>query len=85
MQFFKLQKKNIFKNDYFKMLHEAEYDLMHGKGLKILTPKQMFQRYQIALAQVIASKNASEKLLSEIRQITYSLYQEKEITRKVRG
>ena len=46
MQFFKLQKKNIFKNDYFKMLHEAEYDLMHGKGLKILTPKQMFQRYQ---------------------------------------
>ena len=50
--------------------------------LKILTPKQMLQRLPIALAQVKASNN-SEHLLNEIRQIIYSLYQAKEITKKV--
>ena len=50
--------------------------------LKILTPKQMFQRLPIALAQVKAGNN-SENLLNEIRQIIYSLYQSKEITEKV--
>ena len=53
-----------------------------GIGLKILTPKQMLQRLPIALASVKAG-NASEKLLSEIRQIIYSLYLAKEITKKV--
>ena len=50
--------------------------------LKTLTPKQMFQRLPIALAQVKAGNN-SENLLNEIRQIVYSLYQSKEITKKV--
>ena len=45
-----------------------------GKGLKILTPKQMLQRLPIAPAQVKA-RNNSENLLNEIRQIVYSLYQ----------
>ena len=49
---------------------------------KILSPKQMIQRLPIALAQVKAS-NTSEKLLNEIRQIIYSLYWAKEITKKV--
>ena len=53
-----------------------------GKGLKILTPKQMLQRLPIALAQVKAGNN-SESLLNEIRQIVYSLYQSKQITKKV--
>ena len=53
-----------------------------GKGLKILTPKQMLQRLPIALTQVKAGNN-SENLLNEIRQIVYSLYQSKEITKKV--
>ena len=53
----------------------------HSK-LKILTPKQMLQRLPIALAQVKASNN-SENLLNEIRQILYSLYQSKQITKKV--
>ena len=44
-----------------------------GKGLKILTPKQMLQRLPIALAQIKAGNN-SESLLNEIRQIVYSLY-----------
>ena len=53
-----------------------------GKELKILTFKQLFQRLPIALAQVKAGNN-SENLLNEIRQIVYSLYQSKEITKKV--
>ena len=42
----------------------------------------MLQRLPITLAQVKAGK-ASEDLLNEIGQITYSLYQPKEITKKV--
>ena len=53
-----------------------------GTRLKILTPKQMLQRLPIALTQVKAGNN-SENLLNEIRQIVYSLYQSKEITKKV--
>ena len=50
--------------------------------LKILTPKQMFQRLPIAFAQVKIG-NASENLLNEIRPLIYSLYQVKYITKKV--
>ena len=68
------------------MLSDANYDVRknktEGKGLKILTPKQMLQRLAIALAQVKADNN-SESLLNEIRQIVYSLYQSKQITKKV--
>ena len=53
----------------------------HSK-LKILTHKQMLQRLPIALAQVKAGNN-SESLLNEIRQIVYSLYQSKQITKEV--
>ena len=53
-----------------------------GKGLQILTPKQLLQRLPIALAQVKAGNN-SENLLNEIREIVHSLYQSKEITKKV--
>ena len=53
-----------------------------GTGLKTLTPKQMLQRLPIALAQITAGNN-SETLLNEIRQIVYSLYQSKKITKKV--
>ena len=50
--------------------------------LKVLTRKQMLQRLPIALAQVKAGTNL-ENLLIEIRQNIYSLYQSKEITKKV--
>ena len=42
----------------------------------------MFQRLPIALAQVKAGNN-SESLLNEIRQIVYSLYQSKQITKSI--
>ena len=64
------------------MMSEAKYKETKETGLKILTPKQMLQRLPIALAQVKAGNN-SESLLNEIRQIVYSLYQSKQITKKV--
>ena len=48
----------------------------------MLTPKQMLQILLIAHAQV-KSDNNSKNLLNEIRQIVCSLYQSKEITKKV--
>ena len=42
----------------------------------------MLQRLPIALAQVKAGNN-SENLLNEVIQIVYSLYQSKEIIKKV--
>ena len=53
-----------------------------GTGLKILTPNQMLKRLPIALAQRKAGNN-SESVLNEIRQIVYSLYRSREITKKV--
>ena len=64
------------------MMSEAKAKATKATGLKILTPKQMLQRLPIALAQVKAGNN-SEILLNEIRQIVYSLYQSKQITKKV--
>ena len=63
-------------------MSENIYKSKYGKGLKIPTPKQMLQRLPVALAQIRAGNN-SETLLNEIRQIVYSLYQSKEITKKV--
>ena len=75
-----------FINDYSPMMSEAKYkakqNKTEGTGLKILTPKQMLQRLPIALAQVKGGNN-SESLLNEIRQIVYSLYQSKQITKRV--
>ena len=64
------------------MMSEANVKATKGTGPKILTPIQMLQRLPIALAQVKAGNN-SESLLDEIRQLVYSLYQSKQITKKV--
>ena len=70
-------------NDYAKNMSRNIYDLKQERiGLKILTPNQMLKRLPIALAEIKAGNN-SESLLKEIRQIAYSLYQSKEITKKV--
>ena len=52
------------------------------KGIKILKPKQMLQRLQIALAQIKTAK-PSENLLNKIRQVVYFLYWAKEIVKNV--
>ena len=69
---------NAFRSGIFHKLEESQ----EGEGLKILTPNQMLKRLPIALAQVKAGNN-SESLLNEIRQIVYSLYRSKEITKKI--
>ena len=52
------------------------------KGLKILTPNQMLSRLPISLAQLNAGNN-SEKLKNEIRQLLYSLYRSKKLTKQL--
>ena len=60
---------NFFR-EYIEILSDANYDAKQngtkGKGIKILTPKQILQRLPIALAQVKASNN-SESLLNEVK------------------
>ena len=53
-----------------------------GKGLNIVTPKQMLSRLSITLAQLNAGNN-SEKLKNEIRQLFYSLYRSKKLTKQL--
>ena len=80
--------------DYLKNMNEQEkgqkrfsddYDSngwSSGSGLKILTNKQMLNRLPILLAQIQVGKN-SVKLKNEIRQILYSLYRSKVLTKTV--
>ena len=53
-----------------------------GQGLKVLTPNQVLSRLPITLAQLIAGNN-SEKLKNEIRQLLYSLYRSKKLTKQL--
>ena len=84
LKIFTMQEKQllIFFYEYTSRASEARRQAKKGTGLKILSHKQMIQRLPIALAQIKAGNN-SESLLNEIRQIIYSLYQPKEITKKV--
>ena len=53
-----------------------------GEGLKILTNKQMLNRLPILLAQIQVGNNLI-KLKNETRQILYSLYRSKALTKTV--
>ena len=53
-----------------------------GKGLKILTNKQMLNRLPILLSQIEVGNN-SIKLKNEARQILYSLYRSKVLIKTV--
>ena len=53
-----------------------------GKGLNILTPQQMLSKLPIALTQLKVGNN-SEKFKNEIRQLLYSLYHSKNMTKRV--
>ena len=52
------------------------------QGLKILTPDQKLNRLPITLAQLKAGNN-SQKLINEIRQLLYSLYRSKKLTKTI--
>ena len=68
-------------NNYAKNIPKNIYESKKGKGLKILTLKQMLKRLPVALAQIKAG-DYSESLLNEIRQIVCSLYQSKKLLKK---
>ena len=80
--------KNNVKSDKLKhIVKELErsifgYEELSGSGLKILTNKQMLNCLSILLAQIQATNN-SNKLKNEARQILYSLYRSKELTKTV--
>ena len=85
-EFIKL-KKSIESDELKDIVKELErsifgYEELSGSGLKILTNKQMFNCLPILLAQIQAGNNSS-KLKNEARQILYSLYRSKELTKTV--
>ena len=53
-----------------------------GTGLKIMTPNQLLTRLPILLAQKQTGNN-SQKLNNEIRQIIYSLYRPKNLSKTI--
>ena len=62
--------------------NEQKQKKIEGKGSKILTPSQMLSRLSISLAQLKAGNN-SKKLKNEIRQLLYSLYRSKKLTKQI--
>ena len=73
-------KQKMFK--IFNYLGQIYNGPTEGKGLKLLTPNQMLSRLPITLAQLKAGNN-SEKLKNEIRQLLYSLYRSKKLTKQL--
>ena len=68
--------------DIVERILELNSENQLGKGLKILTPNQMLSRLPIFLAQLKVGNN-SEKLKNEIRQLLYSLYRSKKLTKQL--
>ena len=68
--------------DIVKKILEFNRQNQEGQGLKIVTPDQIISRLPINLAQLKAGNN-SEKLKNEIRQLLYSLYQSKKLTKTI--
>ena len=68
--------------DIAEKILELNNKIQSGQGLKILTPSQMLSRLPNFLAQLKAGNN-SEKLKNEIRQILYSLYRSKQLTKTI--
>ena len=68
--------------DIVEKILEFNNKNLKGLGLKILKPNQMLSRLPISLAQFKA-RNNSEKLKIEKRQLLYSLYRSKKITKTI--
>ena len=73
--------ENENKMEVVEKILELNTEKKIGKGLKILTPDQMLSRLPTTLAQLKAGNN-SEKLKNEIRQLLYSLYRKKKLTKQ---
>ena len=66
--------------DIFERILKLNREKQLGLGLKILIPNQMLSRLPITLSQLKAGNN-SEKFKNEIRQLLYSLYRSKKLTK----
>ena len=66
--------------DIVERILELNSKNQSGLGLKILTPNQMLSRLPITLAQLNVGNNS--KKLNEIRQLLYSLYRPKKLTKQ---
>ena len=77
-----LQKIKNRNNNIVEIFLEFNQLNQARKGLKTLTPNQMLSRLPISLAQLNAGNN-SEKLKNEIRQLLYSLYRSKKLTKQL--
>ena len=77
-----MKKKKKLENHVAEESLEFNKQNQQGQGLKILTPDQMLSRLPITLAQLKAGNN-SQKLINEIRQLLYSLYRSKKLTKKI--
>ena len=83
-------KKIIYLRDLVRKIVDANQKLdeekaaqrQQGQGLKIMTPKQMITRLPILLSQLKAGNN-SQKSKNEIRQLLYSLYRSKNLSKTV--
>ena len=64
------------------IIFNRENQKQQGLGLKILTPGQILSRLPITLALLKAGNN-SEKLKNEIKQLLYSLYRSKKLTKQL--
>ena len=75
------QKKLLNYGNELKKIIEKSFNPSES-GLKVLNKQQMFNHFPILLAQIQAGNN-SIKLKNETRQILYSLYRSKELTKTV--
>ena len=82
--------ENVYKNEGKKILRIINKILdfnfneqkQKGQGIKILTLNQILSRLPIYLAQLKAGSNP-EKLKNEIKQLLYSLYRSKKLTKNI--
>ena len=74
--------KNIVDLSNIYNLKSGSDTSKKGEGIKILTNKQMLTRLPILLAQIQAGNNC-KSLKYELRQILYSLYRSKVLTKTV--
>ena len=76
------QPDRIFKIVQQTLIFNKEIQKQRVLGLEILTPDQMLSRLPITLAR-LNPENNSEKLENEVRQLLYSLYRSKNLTKNV--
>ena len=69
-------------DEAFNKIYNDVFNKQQGQGLKILTPQQMITRLPIVLVQLKAGNN-SQKFKNEIRQIVYSLYRSKNLSKTI--